>query len=41
MARLLLILSAIALTACETVEGVGRDVQKAGEAIEEEAQESS
>ena len=39
MARLFLILSVFALGACETVEGFGRDVQSAGEAIEEEAEE--
>ena len=27
------------LTACETTEGFGRDMQNAGEAIEEEAQD--
>ena len=39
MIRLSLILSLIALTACETVEGFGRDLKKAGEKISEEASE--
>ena len=35
--RLLLITLAFvfALTACETVKGVGRDIEKAGEALDE------
>ena len=28
------------LTACETIEGAGRDIEDAGEAITEEAQET-
>jgi predicted small secreted protein len=28
------------LTACNTVEGVGRDVERLGDAIEDEAQET-
>ncbi|MFD1156907.1 entericidin A/B family lipoprotein [Roseovarius aestuarii] len=39
MIRLLTILSLFALTACETVEGFGRDLKKAGDKIEEEASE--
>ncbi len=41
MARILVILSLFALAACETVEGAGRDIQSAGEAIEKEAEEAS
>ena len=38
MLRIILAISALfALAACETAEGFGRDVQKAGEVIEEEA----
>ncbi len=32
-------LALLSLTGCNTAEGFGRDVQKAGEAIEKEAQE--
>ncbi|WP_113911346.1 entericidin A/B family lipoprotein [Roseovarius dicentrarchi] len=31
------LIAALGLAACETTEGFGRDVQKAGQAIEEEA----
>jgi predicted small secreted protein len=34
-----LLVGMLALTACNTFEGMGRDVQDAGEAIEDEAQE--
>ncbi|MGC9418919.1 MAG: entericidin A/B family lipoprotein [Rhodovulum sp.] len=34
------LLALTALAACETVEGAGRDLEKAGEAIETEAQEA-
>jgi predicted small secreted protein len=34
---LILIASAVLLSGCETVEGMGRDVQKAGTAIEKAA----
>lgn len=38
MARIALVLTALGfLTACETVEGFGRDVQSAGGAVEQEA----
>ena len=30
-----------ALTGCETTEGVGKDIQKAGEAVEEAAEEAA
>lgn len=33
----LMIVTLASLAACETTEGFGRDVQKAGQAIEEEA----
>jgi len=35
------IMAAGSLAACNTVEGVGEDVQQAGEAIEETAQETN
>ena len=37
LAALLVILSALAITACNTVEGVGKDVQSAGDTIEDAA----
>jgi predicted small secreted protein len=36
---IMLLAGLLALSACNTFEGVGRDVQDAGEAIEDEAQE--
>ncbi|MAZ02022.1 MAG: hypothetical protein CMN56_02680 [Sneathiella sp.] len=30
-------MSALSLTACETMEGAGEDIEKAGKAIQEEA----
>lgn len=39
MTRLVILLSLFALAACETVEGAGRDIQNAGEAIEREAEQ--
>ncbi len=33
------LLALLATTACETVEGAGRDLENAGEAITEESQE--
>ncbi len=33
----LAIIAVLGLVACETTEGFGRDVQKAGQAIEDEA----
>lgn len=35
------LIGASALTACNTVEGVGQDVQTAGQAVEETAQEAN
>ncbi|HVK81709.1 MAG TPA: entericidin A/B family lipoprotein [Verrucomicrobiae bacterium] len=35
------LMAAGALTACNTVEGAGRDIQTAGDAIEETAQETN
>ncbi|MGI3165288.1 entericidin A/B family lipoprotein [Pseudooceanicola sp. 200-1SW] len=41
MIRLAICLAALtALTACETVQGAGRDLQKAGAAIEGEARQT-
>ncbi len=39
-AILLIIAASIALTACNTVQGVGRDVQGAGEAVEKGAKKT-
>ena len=39
MIRISLILSLFALCACETAEGLGRDIKNVGKAIEEEASE--
>ena len=39
MIRSLALLALIAVAACETVEGAGRDLQTAGEVITEEAQD--
>ncbi|PZO55394.1 MAG: entericidin [Alphaproteobacteria bacterium] len=35
------LVGAAGLTACNTVEGAGQDIQNAGEAIEETAQETN
>jgi len=35
-----IILAAFALTACNTVEGVGKDIKKGGESIEKAAKKS-
>jgi len=40
MIRALAILAFVAVTACETVEGAGRDIQTAGEVITDEAQDA-
>lgn len=42
LSRLLLaaLLAALALSACNTVEGVGKDAEAAGEEIQEEANEA-
>ena len=34
---LLLVSSSVSLAACNTIEGMGRDVQSAGEAVEDAA----
>lgn len=39
LAVLFLAGNAVILTACNTVEGAGKDIQKGGEAIKDEAQE--
>jgi entericidin B len=39
MTRTLALLALVALAACETVEGAGRDIQTAGEVITDEAQD--
>ena len=36
---LLVVIAVFGLTACETIEGAGRDLEKAGEAIQDEANE--
>jgi predicted small secreted protein len=36
---LLLVSFALSLSACNTIEGVGKDVQKAGEAVEDAAKD--
>ncbi len=43
LSRLLLaaLSAAFALSACNTVEGVGKDMEKAGEEVQEEAHESN
>lgn len=40
MQRLFLLLALLGLAACETIEGAGQDMENAGEAISEEAQEA-
>jgi len=40
MTRTLALLALLGLAACETIEGAGRDLETAGEAITEEAQET-
>ncbi|MFC3088228.1 entericidin A/B family lipoprotein [Tabrizicola soli] len=40
MTRLLVLLALLAVSACETIEGAGRDLEMTGEAITEEAQET-
>ena len=41
LAALALILGAITITACNTVEGVGEDVKETGKAIEKTAEETN
>ena len=38
---LAVLLGSLSLTACNTVEGAGKDIEAAGEEIQEEADESS
>lgn len=40
MTRLLALFALLAITACETIEGAGQDIENAGEAITEESQET-
>lgn len=40
MMRTLTLLALLATAACETVEGAGRDLETAGEAITEQSQET-
>ena len=40
MTRLLALFALLAVTACETIEGAGQDIETAGEAITEESQEA-
>lgn len=39
MTRTLALFSLLALVACETIEGAGRDIENAGEVITDEAQD--
>jgi entericidin B len=39
MTRLFVLLALLGVTACETIEGAGQDLENAGEAISEEARE--
>ncbi len=40
MTRTLALLALLGIAGCETIEGAGRDLETAGEAITEEAQET-
>lgn len=40
MRRLFVLLALLGLTACETIEGAGQDIENAGEAISQEANEA-
>lgn len=40
MTRTLALLALLSISGCETIEGAGRDLETAGEAITEEAQET-
>lgn len=40
MTRTLALLALLGISGCETIEGAGRDLETAGEAITEEAQET-
>jgi entericidin B len=39
MTRLIVLLALLGVTACETIEGAGQDLENTGEAISEEARE--
>lgn len=41
LSLLVLILMSLSVTACNTVEGAGRDIEAAGEEIQEEAADAS
>ena len=40
MTRTLAVMALLGISGCETIEGAGRDLETAGEAITEEAQET-
>jgi predicted small secreted protein len=40
MRRLFVLLALLGLTACETIEGAGQDLETAGEVISQEANEA-
>lgn len=40
MRRLFVLLALLGVTACETIEGAGQDLENAGEEISEEANEA-
>jgi entericidin B len=40
MTRTLAVIALLATTACETVQGAGRDLETAGEAITQQSQET-
>lgn len=40
MRRLFVLLALLGVTACETIEGAGQDMENAGEAISQEANEA-
>lgn len=40
MRRLLVLLALLGVTACETIKGAGQDLENAGEAISQEANEA-
>jgi entericidin B len=40
MTRLIALMALMVVTACETLEGAGRDLEMTGEALTEEAQEA-
>ncbi len=40
MHRVMILLALLGVTACETIEGAGRDLEMTGEAIAEESREA-